>query len=791
MREPESAVIQLNEATKLKKNGRSIKFTNNATNTNIPIDSWKFLEWDYGKESIKLPIQARGLFTVNDDTIAVRGYDKFFNVDEKPFTKEKEIIRSTTGPYDVTLKENGCIIFISGLKSGDIIVCSKHSTGDRDQLGRNHAKQGEIQLLEQLGKEKVSQLAKYLYEENLTVVAELCDDEFEEHVLPYPKDKSGLYVHGLNYNTILFNTVPIAQVNEFSEKWGFKSVQFLTFDDSRKLFTFLHQCSETGTYNGREVEGFVIRCHRDNQDFFFKYKFEQPYLLYRQFRECTKEYISGTPIHSVRIRKNKEITRKYLEFVEELFTKSPEFKTEFENGHGIIKVRQLFLENLHESNGMKLLELDTLLSKQMKDLNLDPVVKYVFVPVATIGCGKTTVFNTLSLLFPNWIHIQNDNIAKKAKLKITDLTLKALDNNPVVLFDRNNSASRERKQIFDTIDQKRHTFIDDEVEIRYIAVNFIGNDVSEKQLWDITFNRVKKRGDNHQSIKPDADEDLVKSIMKGFIQRFQPLDITKGPDSAFDHVINLKLTEQGSSSLENVKIIIDDMHKKFPDLIPNKPSEELINEKFNEALNYKPTFIKDMTNGSQKRAKDPTYYGISMNYAKIIESLTSHIKTHEQFIKLQQRNYVQDEFHVTLGHVASAKGEKKKQWKDLVSKLGPGSGEDKQQRSMLEFSADVKLLQFVINQDKLICIKVEIIKIYGKDGTILDIVPMNTHNHVTIGCFPPTKAFESNVALEELYREDSGLKSDGVYHCGNDTLEVINLKEEFILEYQKLFAAYQ
>ena len=72
---------------------------------------------------------------------------------------------STHGPYEVTLKENGCIIFISGLSTGDIVVCSKHSTGDRiddnesDKTTtatatataptRNHAKQGEFELLQQ------------------------------------------------------------------------------------------------------------------------------------------------------------------------------------------------------------------------------------------------------------------------------------------------------------------------------------------------------------------------------------------------------------------------------------------------------------------------------------------------------------------------------------------------------------------------------------------------------------------------------------------------------------------
>ena len=45
---------------------------------------------DYGKPSVQLPIQARGLFTLNNDTIAVRGYDKFLML-KKTIHKKKLI----------------------------------------------------------------------------------------------------------------------------------------------------------------------------------------------------------------------------------------------------------------------------------------------------------------------------------------------------------------------------------------------------------------------------------------------------------------------------------------------------------------------------------------------------------------------------------------------------------------------------------------------------------------------------------------------------------------------------
>ena len=97
------------------------------------VDSWKMNDWDYKKEH--LPTYARGLFTYKTldgkDEIVVRGYDKFFNHGEVRKTEWMNVERNTRGPYELSVKENGCIIFISGLDDGTLLVCSKHSTGAR------------------------------------------------------------------------------------------------------------------------------------------------------------------------------------------------------------------------------------------------------------------------------------------------------------------------------------------------------------------------------------------------------------------------------------------------------------------------------------------------------------------------------------------------------------------------------------------------------------------------------------------------------------------------------------
>src|SRR5687767_2812885 len=64
-----------------------------AGSDNISVDSWRFQDWEYKRDD--LPTYARGLFTTrtrrNHPEIVIRGYDKFFNVDEVNLTKWQNI----------------------------------------------------------------------------------------------------------------------------------------------------------------------------------------------------------------------------------------------------------------------------------------------------------------------------------------------------------------------------------------------------------------------------------------------------------------------------------------------------------------------------------------------------------------------------------------------------------------------------------------------------------------------------------------------------------------------------
>ena len=161
-----------------------------AGSDDITVDSWRFQDWDYKRDD--LPTYARGLFTTktkrNVPEIVIRGYDKFFNVGEVRSTEWRNVESNTAGPYELSVKENGCIIFMSGLEDGTLLVCSKHSTGAREDVNLSHAVAGEKwaeKHLASVGK-TTRDLARELRSMNVTAVAELCDDSFEEHVLEYP-----------------------------------------------------------------------------------------------------------------------------------------------------------------------------------------------------------------------------------------------------------------------------------------------------------------------------------------------------------------------------------------------------------------------------------------------------------------------------------------------------------------------------------------------------------------------------------------------------------------------------
>ncbi|KAI8941453.1 hypothetical protein NX059_002674 [Plenodomus lindquistii] len=768
------------------------------------VDSWKMSEWDYKKAN--LPTYARGLFTYQTrdgkHEIAVRGYDKFFNHGEVRKTEWQNVERNTRGPYELSVKENGCIIFVSGLDDGTLLVCSKHSTGARGDAALSHACAGEKWVerhIKTVGRTK-EELARTLRSMNATLVAELCDDDFEEHVLAYTPEQAGLYVHGLNLNLPEFATYPGHLVDKFADEWGMNKVVYVMEDDINKVKTFLDKVAETGNYNGRDTEGFVIRCQaRETEggpfvDWFFKYKFEEPYLMYRQWRECTKALIAGKP---PRYKKHEAITKEYLAFARQKFAQNQGLAKEYNLNHGIIKLREEFLAS-RGTTGAEIIrqeiERGPVESKKARN-------NIVLVPIATIGCGKTTLALALVKLF-GWGHYQNDNVkAKKGRGQIfADTISSLLVTNPVVIADRNNHQKRERDQIMTDISRSVP-------DARYVALHYVHDRSNYDRIRHATQKRVLDRGDNHQTIQAGSKgpQEIIE-IMEGFMHRFQPVDPSDAPDDLFDLVINLDPT---LDSRDNLETIIGQMFEKYPALFEGKnmPTNTDMDAAIEWAMNdYKPDFKMDLSknfnnskganlshrqvnqntqrnngqNGNAgagkgqepktKKAPRMEYFSVRLNTTRISSILDSLFSdkdaaTAKMYNHLKQSRRMQNEFHVTLIHRANA-SQHQSYW-DSLSKLhaahsASGSSEPELGKCDVQLERvvwDDRVMAFVVRLGGSATIPsgAEGGAGTGENGGELVFTTSNDIPHVTVGtASQQIKPFESNALLQRWINEGSG-----------------------------------
>ena len=654
---------------------RSKKTSFDIPGTGLTVDSWRFQEWDYKRRD--LPTYARGLFTyrdrVNTPQIAVRGYDKFFNVGEVHETHWNNVEERTKGPYELSVKENGCIIFVAGLDGDHLLVCSKHSLGER--AGQvSHAAAGERWVerhLGAIGRTKID-FARELKARNITAVFELCDDSFEEHVLAYEEKDAGLYLHGVNLNLREFTTYPGELVHHFADEWGFKKAQYLIKDDIESMQKFLEHCAQTGSYAGRDTEGFVIRCLRNEHErkgsyhnWFFKYKFEEPYLMYRQWRESTKAVISGK---APKFKKHKKITEEYLLYARRQLAADRNLGKAYNMNHGIIAMRDGFLAE----RGLKGSEIIRQEQNEGGD-NTDVVTSnVVLLPVASIGCGKTTVAVALTKLF-DWGHVQNDNITGKFNRpkQFTTQVCNLMAAHPVVIGDRNNHQKRERKQI-----------IDDTLQIvpdtTFVALHYVHDPKNEMlpRIREVTQKRIFDRGDNHQTIQAGSkNRSEIISIMEGFLSRFEPVNVHAEPDDGFDEVIYL---DPCASSRDNLETVVSALHSKYPQIVKYMPSKEELDDAMEAAMNdYKPDIHHDLSFKSKKSDKanrhatarngkaSPSlkppkleYFCVRLPTNDIISALdktfSSLLPDQARFYRqLQGSRRLQPAFHVTLMHKAS------------------------------------------------------------------------------------------------------------------------------------------
>ena len=272
---------------------------------------------------------------------------------------------------------------MAALSADELLVTSKHALGEQEGTNVSHAQKGEEWLekcLKSVGRSR-KDFAALLWENSWTAVAEvrslcglfrlylirfaqLCDDSFEEHVLAYSAEQTGLHLHGINHNSRHLRTLPPGQVARLAKEWGFITTDFLTLPTIEAVHDFADDCAKEGKWQGQHVEGFVVRSPATSQTeedtFMFKIKFDQPYLRWRQWRELTRRMLShraksdkaapapaadedADTVDGVNLARINDLeTKAYVSWVAQSLEDTPEAFNDWKEGKGIVSARERF-----------------------------------------------------------------------------------------------------------------------------------------------------------------------------------------------------------------------------------------------------------------------------------------------------------------------------------------------------------------------------------------------------------------------------------------------------------------
>ena len=550
----------------------------------------------------RIPVMARGLFTNIDGKIVIRGYDKFFNIGEIQRTEWEYLENNTEGPYYIVSKENGCMIFISSDGNGDLYITSKHS------FTSPHAEKARQWLDIHLTKSNKTrnELSLKLMELNSTAAFELCSDDFEEHVLPYNQDRWGLHCHGIIKNVELFDTFEPNFVQEFSRSFGFHEVSFVKRDTIQEVKKF---CEER---EGEPIEGWVIR----SGNMFVKYKYEKPYLVWREWREITNSYLKNGLFHNFSWRYYE--TEQYSEWVKnEIMTNIQAFDGFLQN-RGIIKIRNMYLDRGVSGNFTKRFS-------ECRNPLISATKKILIIPVAVPGVGKSTICRILSKLMSATI-IENDNLNKKNQ-DFTKCIVESLLYNSIVIADRNNHTINQRKQL---VESCKSRFPDIKIWILEWIIPSVKDNNKMNEIKQILYERVENRGENHQTLTPKTKN--YKEIIDSFLEKRTDVEYDFKTSHYENTNISLVRLQVRDSIATNIRIICDEL-EVFPQ------SGDDIQRFIDDSLYY--TIPKSIIN--------VRYWGFSVSKEQMV-IINNLIQDNVDSSILKKMTKIPKENHITLAY---------------------------------------------------------------------------------------------------------------------------------------------
>ena len=197
-------------------------------------------------------------------------------------------------------------------------------------------------------------------------------------------------------------------VDAFAREWGFIVTASTVLKTVSEVKAFTEEVGRSGKWNGQALEGFVVRTHvsaeppskgdegpsaspyAPGSSFFFKVKFDEPYMMYRDWREVTKTLLSkGLSVeHLPKNKMRRPETQVYVKWVISEIKRDPSQFVDFTKGKGIIATRERFLRWLESNEGKGDLESTSKVEEAKMAEDKKKFGKTIIVPIAVPGVGE-------------------------------------------------------------------------------------------------------------------------------------------------------------------------------------------------------------------------------------------------------------------------------------------------------------------------------------------------------------------------------------------------------------------
>lgn len=282
--------IPLVEQLRMCKEIRETVLGNDISSFNFTRDAFYDKIWN------ELTCKARGLF-INTKTgkVVARGYEKFFNVNERRETELEHLLVKFKGK-DITLykKENGFLGIMSWVND-ELFLASKSSTnGDFAEYFRT------IYANSNINKEE---LEKYLKENDVSLTFEVIDVVHDPHIIEY--DKSKIVLLDIIHNDFEFKKEPYEKVLELAEKINCECKSVYTkFDNVREFHKWYLANTDEDNMSHTDIEGVVIEC----EGIMTKLKFPY-YCFWKQMRGLKEKVLKR---HNVKLSSLYNATANYF-----------------------------------------------------------------------------------------------------------------------------------------------------------------------------------------------------------------------------------------------------------------------------------------------------------------------------------------------------------------------------------------------------------------------------------------------------------------------------------------------